>query len=389
MYDLIPSKENFYSTENVEDLKRSISLVGILQPLLVKRDGDKYRIKAGHRRRLACMALADEGQEKFRFVPCVIRQETEEEKQGNINAILDRLTLIFANGFREKTDWEKMEEVLQTEALVVELRKEVSLEGRTRAILAEFTGIKEAQLGRYKAIKNNLCPRLMEEFKADNIGISVIYELSGLSAEYQERACELYQENNGLTISDAKALKRQEEDAQQIPGQMEFGKPEGKPEGQQAWQEGREAVQEAQEAVQEGQEGREEEEAEEETTQEAEEAQEAVQEGQEAPEKEEAGENTQEPEKPQEKPQEGRETLVYVGPSLPRGMLKQNSIFVGTREEVEKSLEEAMKKYPMAKNMLVPVSKLAEAKVKIASKGNILHKYYADIVSLIGAEFKE
>ena len=101
------------------------------------------------------------------------------------------------------------------------------------------------------------------------------------------------------------------------------------------------------------------------------------------------GQTDPEPEKPQEKPQEGRETLVYVGPSLPRGMLKQNSIFVGTREEVEKSLEEAMKKYPMAKNMLVPVSKLAEAKVKIASKGNILHKYYADIVSLIGAEFKE
>jgi hypothetical protein len=306
VYDLIPSKENFYSTENVDDLKRSISLVGILQPLLVKRDGDKYRIKAGHRRRLACMALADEGQEEFRRVPCVIRQETEEEKQGNINAILDRLTLIFANGFREKTDWEKMEEVLQTEALVVELRKEVSLEGRTRAILAEFTGIKEAQLGRYKAIKNNLCPRLMEEFKADKIGISVIYELSGLSAEYQEKACELYQENRGLTISDAKALKRQEEDAQQIPGQMEFGKLEEKPEGQQAWQEAQEAVQEA------AQEGQEEEEAEEETTQEAEEAQEAVQEGQEGQEGEEAGENTQEPEKPQEKPQESQEKVVYV-----------------------------------------------------------------------------
>ena len=306
VYDLIPSKENFYSTENVDDLKRSISLVGILQPLLVKRDGDKYRIKAGHRRRLACMALADEGQEEFRRVPCVIRQETEEEKQGNINAILDRLTLIFANGFREKTDWEKMEEVLQTEALVVELRKEVSLEGRTRAILAEFTGIKEVQLGRYKAIKNNLCPRLMEEFKADKIGISVIYELSGLSAEYQEKACELYQENRGLTISDAKALKRQEEDAQQIPGQMEFGKLEEKPEGQQAWQEAQEAVQEA------AQEGQEEEEAEEETTQEAEEAQEAVQEGQEGQEGEEAGENTQEPEKPQEKPQESQEKVVYV-----------------------------------------------------------------------------
>lgn len=305
VYDLIPSKENFYSTENIDDLKRSISLVGILQPLLVKRDGDKYRIKAGHRRRLACMALADEGQEEFRRVPCVIRQETEEEKQGNINAILDRLTLIFANGFREKTDWEKMEEVLQTEALVVELRKEVSLEGRTRAILAEFTGIKEAQLGRYKAIKNNLCPRLMEEFKADNIGISVVYELSGLSAEYQERACGLYQKNNGLTISDAKMLKRQEEDAQQIPGQMEFGK--------QAWQEAQEAVQEAAQEAQEGEEAGEEAAQEAEGEEEAqEEAQEAAQEAQEAPEEEEAGENTNEAEKPQETAQEGQEKVVYV-----------------------------------------------------------------------------
>lgn len=116
-----------------------------------------------------------------------------------------------------------------------------------------------------------------------------------------------------------------------------------------------------------------------------EEAQEGSQEGQGAPEKE----NTQEPEKPQEGLKESRETFVYVGPSLPRGMLKQNSIFVGTREEVEKSLEEAVKKYPMAGKMLVPVSKLAEAKIKIASKGNILHKYYADIVSLISAEFTE
>lgn len=117
--------------------------------------------------------------------------------------------------------------------------------------------------------------------------------------------------------------------------------------------------------------------------------QEAVQEAQEGQEGEETGENTQEAEKPQEGPQEAQETLVYVGPSLPRGLLKQNSIFVGTREQVEKSLEEVISKYPMAGKMLVPVSKLAEAKVKIASKGNILYKYYADIVSLIGAEFKE
>nr|DAR75922.1 MAG TPA: chromosome partitioning protein [Caudoviricetes sp.]DAX71028.1 MAG TPA: chromosome partitioning protein [Caudoviricetes sp.] len=294
VYDLIPSKENFYSVEYINDLKQSISLVGVLQPLLVKRDGDKYRIKAGHRRRLACMALADEGQEKFRFVPCVIRQEAEEEKTGNVNTILDRLTLIFANGFREKTDWEKMEEALQTEALVLELRKEISLEGRTRSILAEFTGIKEAQLGRYKAIKNNLCPQLMAEFKANNINISTVYELSGLSSEYQKRACEMYMENGILSISDAKTLKKQEEAAQQIPGQMEW--PERETPARQ-------------------QEETEEEEYQEEEETEQEEAEETAQEAQERPqerEKEEREDNDpQEAESRQETPQE-QPQVVYV-----------------------------------------------------------------------------
>ncbi|MDB2017037.1 ParB/RepB/Spo0J family partition protein [[Clostridium] symbiosum] len=294
VYDLIPSKENFYSVEYINDLKQSISLVGVLQPLLVKRDGDKYRIKAGHRRRLACMALADEGQEKFRFVPCVIRQEAEEEKTGNVNTILDRLMLIFANGFREKTDWEKMEEALQTEALVLELRKEISLEGRTRSILAEFTGIKEAQLGRYKAIKNNLCPQLMAEFKANNINISTVYELSGLSSEYQQRACEMYMENGILSISDAKTLKKQEEAAQQIPGQMEW--PERETPARQ-------------------QEETEEEEYQEEEETEQEEVEETAQEAQERPQEREKevreDDNTQEAENRQETPQE-QPQVVYV-----------------------------------------------------------------------------
>lgn len=304
VYDLIPSKDNFYSTENVEDLKQSIALVGVLQPLLVRRDGDKYRIKAGHRRRLACMALADEGQEQFRFVPCVIRQEATEQPGGSVNAILDRLTLIFANGFREKTDWEKMEESLQTEALVLELRKEVSLEGRTRSILAKFTGITEAQLGRYKAIKNNLCPQLMAEFKANNIGVSTVYELSGLSTEYQEKACEIMQENGALSISDAKALKRQEEAAQQIPGQME-------------WPERGSRQQETAPEAPGGQQEPPEDQADEEAVEEPETPQEPPQEAQEATEAESQGETQEDEESPLEasqEPGEGQEPakVVYV-----------------------------------------------------------------------------
>ena len=218
VYDLIPSQENFYSTQYINDLKQSIAIVGLLQPLLVERDGDKFRVVAGHRRRLACMALVEDGLAQFRRVPCVTRAAEEE---GTVKTILDRLALIFANGFREKSDWEKMEETLRTEALIAELRKEVEVEGRTRWITAEFTGITEAQIGRYKSIKNNLCPELMQAFKAKRLGVSTAYELSGLSVDYQNRAADTLEEVGVLSINDAKALK-QEEAGKPLEGQMEF-----------------------------------------------------------------------------------------------------------------------------------------------------------------------
>lgn len=219
VYDLIPSQENFYSTQYINDLKQSIAIVGLLQPLLVERDGDKFRVVAGHRRRLACMALVEDGLEQFRRVPCVTRAVEEE---GTVKTILDRLALIFANGFREKSDWEKMEETLRTEALIAELRKEVEVEGRTRWITAEFTGITEAQIGRYKSIKNNLCPELMQAFKAKRLGVSTAYELSGLSPDYQARAADTLEEVGVLSINDAKALKQAEEARKPLEGQMEL-----------------------------------------------------------------------------------------------------------------------------------------------------------------------
>ena len=219
VYDLIPSQENFYSTQYINDLKQSIAIVGVLQPLLVERDGDKFRMVAGHRRRLACMALVEDGLEQFRRVPCVTRAVEEE---GAVKTILDRLALIFANGFREKSDWEKMEETLRTEALIAELRKEIAIEGRTRRIMAEFTGITEAQIGRYKSIKNNLCPELMQAFKAKRLGVSTAYELSGLSVDYQHRAADTLEEVGVLSINDAKALKQAEEAGKPLEGQMEF-----------------------------------------------------------------------------------------------------------------------------------------------------------------------
>ena len=216
IYDLIPSKGNFYSVEDVQDLKQSIELLGVLQPLLVtdKEEDGKRRIIAGHRRRLAVMQLVEEGKERFRYVPILIKPTQ--------NAILDKLALIMANRFREKTDWEKMTEALETEDLVLKLKETTNIPGRTRDLLAEILETSPAQVGRYKAIYNNLIPELMAEFKANNIVVSVIYEVSGLPEEYQKQAAEIFRENEVLTLPDIKQLKKHYDATQQIPGQMDI-----------------------------------------------------------------------------------------------------------------------------------------------------------------------
>ena len=216
IYDLIPSKGNFYSVEDVQDLKQSIELLGVLQPLLVtdKEEDGKRRIIAGHRRRLAVMQLVEEGKERFRYVPILIKPTQ--------NAILDKLALIMANRFREKTDWEKMTEALETEDLVLKLKETTNIPGRTRDLLAEILETSPAQVGRYKAIYNNLIPELMAEFKANNIVVSVIYEASGLPEEYQKQAAEIFRENEVLTLPDIKQLKKHYDAAQQMPGQMDI-----------------------------------------------------------------------------------------------------------------------------------------------------------------------
>lgn len=219
--DLTPSEENFYNTEKLERLKQSIKLLGILQPLLIEnRDGKDYVI-AGHCRRKCCIDLLNEGNDRFSRVPCIYKTQSElEQDAGQENDIVRQIMIIQANCYRDKSDWEKMTETLKMEGLVKELREKSQMEGKTRDILKELIGTSGGQLGRYHAISTNLCEQLMSEFKEDRIKISVAYEASKLSKEYQKQACELYEEAGIMTLDDIKALYRQQEAEKGIPGQM-------------------------------------------------------------------------------------------------------------------------------------------------------------------------
>lgn len=207
VFDLVPSEDNFYSMNDIEELKSKIELAGkVLQNfIVVPLGGGKYKVISGHRRRAACIALVEEGKPEFEFVPCTIEAD---EQDAEVQAIREEIMLIAANSQREKTAWDKIEEARRTRALLERIKQEEKLPGDMRKLVAQTLNTSPAQIGRFDAITRNLCPAFMEELKADRINISTAYELSGLSAEDQAAAFEEYRETGKVSIRDARERKQ-------------------------------------------------------------------------------------------------------------------------------------------------------------------------------------
>ncbi len=63
---------------------------------------------------------------------------------------------------------------------------------------------------------------------------------------------------------------------------------------------------------------------------------------------------------------------IYVGPSLPAGLLKANSIFIGSKDRVFHDLERITEQYPEVKRLIIPVSELTATKRELISGGNAM-----------------
>ena len=86
---------------------------------------------------------------------------------------------------------------------------------------------------------------------------------------------------------------------------------------------------------------------------------------------------------------EGYSQFVYIGPSLPGGLLKKNAVLIGEFEQIKAYLAPVLEQYPQAERLLYPVEKAGYAMKKAQAQGNIVHKCYADLVSLTSARMKE
>lgn len=210
--DLVPSEDNFYSMSAIEELASLIELSGgVKQPALVSpMGGGKYKIIAGHRRRLASLRLVKQGKEAYRKMPCMV--EDTEREQGpeadELRAIDEAILLITTNGQREKTDWDKVQEATRLRALLDRKRQFEKVPGETRKIIAEQLGTTPAQVGRYDSIEKHLITAFKTWLEQEKIGISVAYELSMLPEDVQEKAAaECWGKRGPVTLEDVRRWK--------------------------------------------------------------------------------------------------------------------------------------------------------------------------------------
>lgn len=203
VYDLVASKDNFYGVEDIIDLKNSIEMFGIKQNLTVKQLEDgKYMVIAGHRRRLAILALVKEGKEEFELVPCAV--------EDDLDYIKEQLLLITTNSTaRQLSDWEKTQQAKRMRELLEEYKKQNKLTGRMRELIADALNTSPSQVGRMESIEKNLSEEFKGEFKDQNINISAAYEISTLSEEEQQKVLQKYESQGNITLKEIKEVKKE------------------------------------------------------------------------------------------------------------------------------------------------------------------------------------
>lgn len=174
-FDLLdPDPDNFYSIDGLNELADSIATVGLVHPLRVRQNGERFTITSGHRRRAAIQLLIDSGEDWSAGAPCIVdRGESQPE--------FDELKLIFANQQRQKTSAELSREAQRVEELLCALKeKGFEFPGRMQDHVAQAMGVKASKLKRLHAIRGNLVPEMLALFDSGDLNEACAYEMQKL-----------------------------------------------------------------------------------------------------------------------------------------------------------------------------------------------------------------
>lgn len=203
---------NFYSMDGIEKLAQEIFAIGLMDNLVVVHDPcekGEYRIIAGERRWRALKMLVEQGHEEFEIVSCQIKTPTEEHEE--------RVQMILANGYRDKTVTDILEEERQLKE-TLQYMKENGLtlqgykldSGRLRDVIADIMNMSPTKIAQIESINKRLIPEFTEELKKGRLTLSAAYEIRGMSEEAQKEILERHQDH-GITLKEVREIKERQQ----------------------------------------------------------------------------------------------------------------------------------------------------------------------------------
>lgn len=193
------NENNSYAQNDIDELAESIKVIGLQQPLVVRRKTEGgYLLLAGHRRRNA-LALLDR-----KTAPCIV---LDADLDPSIQTLILHWTNTMARGGGGLTAEYTGQAAKEIEAALKDLqaRGVVELPGKLRSYVAEVLKTSESQIARAKAINNGLTDEWKELFREHRINDSAAYELSQLDPELQRKLHGAYQ--GKMYSLDAKKIK--------------------------------------------------------------------------------------------------------------------------------------------------------------------------------------
>lgn len=171
---------NFYQLTGIDELAANIELLGLQQPIRVRKGQGvhEYIIVSGHRRMAALRQLVTDGNYDYTDVPCIVEADAA-------SAALQELRLIYANSdTRVLTSAELNKQAERVEMLLYELKEQgVAFPGRMRDHVAEACKLSKTKLARLKVIRDKLDPCFKADYGKGNLSESAAYALAQRPAE--------------------------------------------------------------------------------------------------------------------------------------------------------------------------------------------------------------
>ena len=184
--DIIPNPKNFYKIDKdaLKPLMDSIAMDGLHHyPLVVKHPEQegKWQLIDGERRYTACRELVKEGNERFKTIPCTVKDYS--------SVAFARLQLILSNSTnRVLSPAEISKQAEETEMLFYQLKEEgYEFPGRMRDLVAAACNVSATKLAKLKVIRNGLCRDYQYLFEKNKLPEQTAYALARMPEEFQKR----------------------------------------------------------------------------------------------------------------------------------------------------------------------------------------------------------